>query len=140
MQATLQASLSPKLPPIFKKVGASSPAFFVAPASAIAILYAATLGSLLTFTAGHVIAKYFQTMEQEECSSISTAPTAPATHTNDATDKSASDDAESSSARPHSLRLRGPPSHGDSSSDLLHGDGGITPTGTKEAHKVDAAV
>ena len=59
-KATLQASLGPKLTAPFKTAGALGASTFVAPAAAIAILYCATIGSLLTFTAGKAIAVYFQ--------------------------------------------------------------------------------
>ena len=63
-KATLQASLGPKLSSPFRAAGATSAATFVAPAAAIAILYCATFGSLLTFTVGKSIAVYFQNEEE----------------------------------------------------------------------------
>jgi hypothetical protein len=65
-KATLQGTLGPKLQKSFAAVaktldvGYAGPAVFVAPASAVAILYCATIGTLLTHTVGLGIARHFQ--------------------------------------------------------------------------------
>jgi len=62
-KATLQASLPSKLSKTFKAGNYGAAAAFVGPAAAIAILYMATLGSVLTFSAGSFLATYFQNQE-----------------------------------------------------------------------------
>ena len=59
-KATLQGSLGPKLKTVFKTARYLAPAAFIAPSSAIAILYAASVGSLLTYTIGWSIASHLQ--------------------------------------------------------------------------------
>jgi len=62
-KATLQASLPSKLAKTYRAGKYTAAAAFVGPAAAIAILYMATLGSLLTFSAGSFLATYFQNQE-----------------------------------------------------------------------------
>jgi len=64
-KATLQGTLGPKVAKTFKSAirldpSYAGPAAFIAPAAAVAILYCATIGTLLTFTVGRVLAVYFQ--------------------------------------------------------------------------------
>ena len=59
-KATLQASLGPKLTTTFSAGGYISSAGFVAPSSAVSILYAASIGSMLTHTVGFRLAQFFQ--------------------------------------------------------------------------------
>jgi len=69
-KATLQASLPVKLSKTFKAGGHTAAAAFIGPAAAIAILYMATLGSLLTFSAGSLLANYFQKQEDAKAKPI----------------------------------------------------------------------
>jgi len=62
-KATLQASLPVKLSKTIAAAHFSAAASFVGPAAAIAILYMATIGSLLTFSVGTLLATYFQNKE-----------------------------------------------------------------------------
>jgi len=62
-KATLQASLGPKMAHTLSLAGWTVAGSFVGPAAAIAILYMATIGSLLTFSVGTFVATYFQAME-----------------------------------------------------------------------------
>ena len=62
-KATLQASLGPKLTSTFSAGGFVSAAGFIAPSAAVSILYAASIGSTLTHTAGFALAKYLQAHE-----------------------------------------------------------------------------
>lgn len=65
-KATLQASLGPKMGKTLTLAGWKAAGSFVGPASAIAILYMATIGSFLTFSVGTIVAKYFQDKEPTE--------------------------------------------------------------------------
>jgi len=62
-KATLQASLPVKLSKTIAAAHFGAAAAFVGPAAAIAILYMATIGSLLTFSVGTLLATYFQNKE-----------------------------------------------------------------------------
>lgn len=66
-KATLQASLGPKVAATFStlvKTGGQpayyGPSVFVAPSAAVAILYTATIGSVLTHSVGHALATHLQ--------------------------------------------------------------------------------
>lgn len=63
----MQGTLGPKVAKTFHNAERGNPlspyagpAAFVAPGAAVSILYMATLGSLLTFSAGRALAVYFQ--------------------------------------------------------------------------------
>lgn len=62
-KATLQATLAPKMAKTFRAGNYDAAAAFIAPSAAIAILYMSTIGSLLTFSAGAVLARHFQNLE-----------------------------------------------------------------------------
>jgi NhaP-type Na+/H+ or K+/H+ antiporter len=62
-KATLQGTLGPKLATLFKAGGFTGAANFIAPSSAIAILYAATFGNILTYSAGYAIVKHLEAQE-----------------------------------------------------------------------------
>jgi hypothetical protein len=62
-KATIQASIAPKIAKALSLAGYTTAAAFVAPAAAVAILYVATAGSILTFTVGISMARQLQ----EEC-------------------------------------------------------------------------
>lgn len=65
-KATLQGTLGPKVGKTFAKAAEKldpsygPPSQFVAAGAAVSILYMATIGSLMTFSAGVVLAQYFQ--------------------------------------------------------------------------------
>lgn len=72
-KATLQGSLGPKLAKTFSNAQAVDlsylgPSQLVAPTAAIAILYMATVGSMLTFTIGKVLAVHLQKDEEHMAS------------------------------------------------------------------------
>jgi len=70
-KATLQGTLGPKVAKTFAAAAKSldptyaSPAAFVAPAAAVAILYCASIGTVLTFLVGKGIARHFQDQAEE---------------------------------------------------------------------------
>jgi hypothetical protein len=81
-KATLQGTLGPKVAKTFAKAAHHDasylgPSVFIAPAAAVSILYCATLGTLLTFTAGRVLAVYFQEKLDAATGSIEEAVAAP---------------------------------------------------------------
>ena len=84
-KATLQGTLGPKVAKTFTAASSALgdksyalPAVFIAPAAAVAILYCATIGTLLTFTAGRVLAVYFQEQHETKVAELNAASTAEA--------------------------------------------------------------
>lgn len=69
-KATLQASLGPKLATTFKAGGFTAAGLFIAPSCAIAILYAATIGNLLVYSAGFVLLRHLETEEIEDLATL----------------------------------------------------------------------
>jgi hypothetical protein len=70
-KATLQGTFGPKLATAFAAAAAgldasyAGPAAFVAPAAAVAILYCATAGTILTFTVGAAAARVIQAIDDK---------------------------------------------------------------------------
>jgi len=71
-KATLQGTLGPKLATLFKGGGFTGAANFIAPSSAIAILYAATFGNILTYSAGYAIIKHLEAQEVADLAEFGT--------------------------------------------------------------------